>query len=65
MSFLIKLKYKNTKKQKNHFLNNDLLDRNQVKYMVDLDYNLINEHIDYEELMVMHLDYKKMKYIMK
>jgi galactokinase len=63
MSSLIKLKYKNIKQF--NFLNNNLLDRNQVKYMVDLDYNLINEHIDYEELMVMHLDYKKMKCIMK
>jgi hypothetical protein len=27
--------------------------------MVVLDYNLINEHIDVEELMVMHLNYKK------
>jgi len=40
-----------------------ILDRNQVKYTVVLDYNQINEYIDLVELMVMHLNYNINKYV--
>jgi hypothetical protein len=42
---------------------NGLLDKNRVEYKVVLYYNLINEHIDHEVLMAMHLNLNEMKFI--